>query len=134
LAGILVIAAIGVAVAFRGGGSRSEELRATNAQRDESLRFQSRPDLRPLGVTVRRRSSAAAPGELLVTPKKGAGQDGPMVLDERGELVWFRSLGRKLAAADLRVQRYEGKPVLTWWEGTFNGGEGKGEYVIVDDA
>jgi Arylsulfotransferase (ASST) len=134
VAGVLVIAAIGVAVAFRGGGSASGDLHATKSKRDESLRFASRPDLRPPGVTVRRRSGDAAPGKLLVTPKKGAGQDGPMILDERGELVWFRPLEGRLAASDLRVQRYDGEPVLTWWEGTFKGGEGRGEYVIVDDA
>ena len=36
--------------------------------------------------------------------------------------------------SDLRVQRYRGEPVLTWWEGRGAGGGGNGEYVILDAA
>ncbi len=40
-----------------------------------------------------------------------------MILDENGGLVWFKALSPAGArAADLRVQQYEGKPVLTWWQ------------------
>jgi hypothetical protein len=40
-----------------------------------------------------------------------------MILNENGELVWFKSLSPPGArAADFRVQEYEGKPVLTWWQ------------------
>src|SRR5205807_5189499 len=37
-------------------------------------------------------------------------------------------------AADLRVQRYRGKPVLTWWEGYSGAGLGEGEDVIDDGS
>jgi hypothetical protein len=40
-----------------------------------------------------------------------------------------------LIANDLRVQRYRGRPVLTWWEGrTNNRGYGKGTWVIADTS
>src|SRR5262249_18267035 len=39
--------------------------------------------------------------------------------------------GGKLAA-DFGVQIHKGQPVLTWWEGAVNGGNGAGEYVIAD--
>jgi hypothetical protein len=35
---------------------------------------------------------------------------------------------------NVRVQRYQGRPVLTWWEGTIPNGYGVGEYVIADHA
>ncbi len=40
-----------------------------------------------------------------------------MILDEHGACVWFEPLSPTgTRAADLRVQQYEGKPVLTWWQ------------------
>jgi hypothetical protein len=78
--------------------------------------FHSAPELRPPDITV---SAAArtATGDLFLAPYSGVGQYGPMILNENGELVWFRSLSPPGArAADFRVQEYEGKPVLTWWQ------------------
>jgi len=96
-------------------------------------RFRSRPDLRPPVVTVRRRSHRTAPGYVFIAPLSGPGQDGPMIVDDRGELVWFQPLRGK-TAMDFRVQFYRGKPVLTWWHGRFVGGWGRGEYVVADGA
>jgi hypothetical protein len=39
-----------------------------------------------------------------------------MILDESGALVWFKPLSRGTRAADFRMQSYEGRPVLTWWQ------------------
>jgi len=50
-------------------------------------------------------------------PYSGPGQYGPMILDENGGLVWFKPLSPQgTRAADFRVQQYEGRPVLTWWQ------------------
>ena len=94
-------------------------------------RFRSVPTLRPPDVTVERRARATARGNIFLTPKQGAGQDGPMIVDERGDLIWFRPLADGLFASDLRVQRFRGRPVLTWWEGKGAGGGGNGEYVVL---
>jgi len=96
-------------------------------------RFRSRPDLRPPAVRVTRRSRGTAPGQIFVAPLNGPGQDGPMIVDDRGELVWFHPLRRR-TAMDFRVQRYRGEPVLTWWQGRFVRGWGQGEYVIADGS
>ncbi|MGH2881569.1 MAG: arylsulfotransferase family protein, partial [Solirubrobacteraceae bacterium] len=37
-------------------------------------------------------------------------------------------------AADLRVQHYQGRPVLTWWQGYSGAGVGAGEDVIYDSS
>jgi hypothetical protein len=79
--------------------------------------FHSRPELRPPDVTVSSTARTAAGGDLLLAPYSGVGQYGPMILNEHGELVWFKSLTPAgTRAANLRVQEYEGKPALTWWQ------------------
>jgi hypothetical protein len=78
--------------------------------------FRSRPELRPPDVTVSSQAKTAT-GDLFLAPYSGVGQYGPMILDEHGELIWFKPLSPAgTRAADFRVQQYEGKPVLTWWQ------------------
>jgi hypothetical protein len=78
--------------------------------------FHSRPELRPPDVTVSSKAQAAS-GDVFLAPYSGIGQYGPMILDEHGGLIWFKPLSPAGArAADFRVQQYEGKPVLTWWQ------------------
>ena len=49
-------------------------------------------------------------------------QGGPEVLDGDGQPVWFlpRGEGQVLRTAGLRPETYQGRPVLTWWEGEEN--------------
>ena len=75
-----------------------------------------------------------APGLIFLGAKSGRGQDGPMIVDEFGNLVWFNAIGNRELATDFRVQSYQGKPVLTWWQGRLIGGEGRGEGVIYDTS
>ena len=56
-----------------------------------------------------------------------------MILDDAGQLVWFHPLDTE-GVTDFRAQRYDGRPVLTWWRGKSELGVGDGHYVIVDDA
>jgi outer membrane protein assembly factor BamB len=49
-------------------------------------------------------------------------------------MLWFHPMAGDLQAYDFRVQRYEGKPVLTWWQGEQASGLGRGEGVIYDTA
>jgi Arylsulfotransferase (ASST) len=126
-----------VALVFAACGGDDDPPRADSAgsaARGEVLRFRSEPKLRAPAVRVRKRSPRAAPGSIFVAPRKGAGQAGPMIVDGRGELVWFRRLKGETTASDFKVQRYRGEPVLTWWQGRFSGGGGNGEYVILDSA
>jgi Arylsulfotransferase (ASST) len=79
--------------------------------------FHSRPELRPPDVTVSTKEQTATGGDLFLAPYSGIGQYGPMILNEHGELVWFKSLSPAgTRAANFRVQQYEGKPALTWWQ------------------
>jgi len=62
------------------------------------------------------------------------GQSGPLILDRNLQPVWFQPVREKVVAANLSLQRYEGKPVLAWWQGfvTNTGSTESGEYVVVD--
>ena len=93
--------------------------------------FRSRPDLAPAAAEVVGSASGTAPGYLFLALKEGAGEHGPMILDDRGQLVWFE---RYITARNFKVQRYRGRPVLTWWEGSVVFGHGVGEYVVFDDS
>ena len=80
--------------------------------------FRSRPDLSPPAVEVTTQAHDTAPGYIFVAPEKGdARQGGSMIVDDRGEVVWFRPLQGKYGRAhDLKVQSYRGKSVLTWMD------------------
>ena len=99
--------------------------------------FRSRPDLSPPTVEVTVQPQDTAPGYIFIAPKKGPGQDGSMIIDDLGQLVWFRKdgyLGEGGYAMDFKAQRYQGRPVLTWWEGKIVKGHGVGEYLIFDSS
>jgi len=92
--------------------------------------------------TVNRSSRGQAPGfifaavfqnKFFTTPL--VGQGGPMILDNQGRYVWLQRA--KASAPDtlnLQVQRYQGKPVLTFWDGTVkNTGEMLGTWHVLND-
>jgi hypothetical protein len=99
-----------------------------------SRTYHSRPDLKPPLVRIRTVAHNTAPGYLFIAPKMVVAQAGPMIMDNRGEVVWFKPLNTK-GVTDFRVQHYRGKPVLTWWRGRVsNVGVGDGWYVIYDTS
>ncbi|HZU19798.1 MAG TPA: arylsulfotransferase family protein [Gaiellaceae bacterium] len=98
--------------------------------------FVSRPDLHPPAVAVNVRAPGVADGYILIAPFKITGTAttayGALIVDDAGEPVWFKPEA-KVTAMNLRVQRYRGERVLTWYEGDVLGGYG-GEFVIADSA
>lgn len=99
--------------------------------------FHSRPALDPDALTRTTPPGTAparglAPGFVFVAVKRGPGQDGPMIVDDRGRPVWFKPVGGDKTATAFQVQHYRGRPVLTWWEGNTHLGHGHGEYVVMD--
>src|SRR5205807_8447462 len=94
--------------------------------------FRSRPDLLPPSVTVTKSSAPGSEGDIFLAPQFGPSQNGPMILDPQGNLLWFLpyAVSRKLLITDFRVQTYRGQRVLTWFQGFTNHGSGIGEGVI----
>ena len=96
---------------------------------EQTWAFRSRPDLSPPAIELTARAHNTAPGYICVAPEEGgAGQGGSMILDDSGQVVWFRPLrGTHGRVMNLKVQTYRGKPVLTWMERL-------DEYVIFDHS
>jgi hypothetical protein len=105
--------------------------------------FVSAPNLHPpiFGVTQKTQFSKLAPGYFMVANFKQlaakqpmTGQSGPLILDHNLQPVWFDPIGVNALAANLQVQRYNGKPALSWWQGTVTaaGVTTSGEDVVVD--
>src|SRR5215212_11001079 len=101
---------------------------ASPAGGEQPWAFRSRPDLSPPAVEVSKKARATAPGYIFLAPEKGdAGQGGSLIVDNEGQVVWFRPLQETHGRAmDFKAQTYRGRPVLTWME------TGSGEYVICD--
>ena len=95
--------------------------------------YRSRTDLTSPPIAVAAPLGAVAPGLVFLTPNNGLPPDGLLIADNAGKPVWIRpDTGSN--AANFRPASYRGKPVLTWWEGSVNGGFGSGQLVIVDDT
>lgn len=95
--------------------------------------FRSRRDLRPALLTVSKKTSRVGDGYLFLAPNSGPGQRGVMIVDDDGELVWFKRTF-PMTAMNFRTALYKGEPVLTWWEGKTDRGLGTGEHVILDSS
>jgi hypothetical protein len=126
-----VVLALGVAALVSGCGGKA----ATTAPHPSAFSsFQSRPDLRPPIVTIRTAARRTAPGYVFLAPKEKTSPGGPLIVDDDGEVVWFHSI-QPVEASDFRVQRFHGRPVLTWWEGRVSKtGVGVGRYVVADSS
>jgi hypothetical protein len=96
-------------------------------------RFKS-TSLKPLTLKINEVNSKAAPGDLFVALKAGAGQDGPIITDSHGQLIWSQRVPKFTSAFDFRVQSYAGKPALTWWQGGVFHGQGRGKGLIYDSS
>ena len=62
-----------------------------------------------------------------------------MILDRHGGIVWYSPntgfpASKGMGRVDLKVQSYQGKPVLTWWEGQIIKGTGEGKAIIADTS
>jgi hypothetical protein len=105
---------------------------AADAATANPQRFVTRPDLRPPGIRITTSTPQATPGLTFAAPKRDAkgSQAGNVIFDLSGEPVYFRpSQGTSM---EFRVQRYQDRPVLTWWEGKGFRGYGEGTGYVVD--
>lgn len=87
--------------------------------------FQSFP-LKVPRITIDENKPGASEDEIFLAPKT----NGPMIVDKDGELVYYRP---GLRTTDFRVQRYMGKPVLTWWRRAQVGQHVESNYAIANN-
>jgi hypothetical protein len=112
-------------------------LKATSAvQSGVTQRYASAPGLAPATVQVGK--AGTLPGLVFMDNHAGTSQQGPMIIDGSGELVWFLPLSTGGAynprAFNVSVQRYRGEPVLAYFEGAVVDGHGRGHYVLLDSS
>jgi hypothetical protein len=98
--------------------------------------YSSAPSLGPSTVRITTPAKpGASPGDLFLAPYQGNGAPGPMIAEQNGNLVWFHPLPANVDATNFQVQQYEGKPVLTWWQGRIlEVGFGQGEDEIYNSS
>jgi Arylsulfotransferase (ASST) len=74
-------------------------------------------------------------GDIFISPFGDASTyaNGPEILDQKGNVVWFQAVPAGEEASDFRTQTYDGQPVLTWWQGTGLGGLSSGTDYIYND-
>ena len=147
LAAVVLVAAAAVVVILvasggddDAGGDQAAQPAATTPPGPQ--RFESRPDLHPPVVTVDKGPARSGRQLILVSPrmeepKRDAAthQQGALAVDGQGRTVWFRPAPKGEPMTDVRVQEYEGEPVMTWWQGAASKiGIGRGEGVIVDQS
>jgi hypothetical protein len=96
--------------------------------------FRSRPDLEPPSITMTKDAAPASDGDIFVAPRDGPTQNGPLILDSHGKVVWFLPypVSQNTSITNFRVQNLYGQPALTWWQGNTDAGYGRGEGVIFD--
>ncbi len=136
LAGATVAGAAGLGMAGCGvlSPSRPKPTLATTTA-DASAGFVSRPDLTPPEITVRQYGLGADSKYLFLNcPYSGPGHGGTIILDPQGQLVWFGPNTKSEHRMDFDVQSYQGKPVLTWWQGLVTEGYGRGEGAIANSS
>jgi Arylsulfotransferase (ASST) len=95
--------------------------------------FQSRPDLRPPLLSILTPDANPDAGQVFIDAQQ-APQNGPMILDPQGHLVFFKPLPGNEFATDVRPQTYRGQPVLTYWKGYLISAHGRGAGVILNQS
>jgi Arylsulfotransferase (ASST) len=121
-------------------------IQVTATQPDKLQSFVSEPVMKPPKITVLKRggspdpvfltplpSPIVHPGSTTTITLTPVGLGGPLIVDRAGNVVWFKQEQRPNVAANLQIQRFDGKPVLTWWRGPVTvAAYGLGEGIIAD--
>jgi hypothetical protein len=135
-AGAVALGAGGIGGGLLLGGEASGATPLSPAVPSNVQSFVTQPDFHPVGVSIARSSSlpAGTPEYLFLAPRASTlgplptGADpGLMICDLDGNLVWW---SRRASAGydpfNFRVQTYQGRPVLTWFQGTIGPGYATG--------
>jgi len=107
--------------------------------------YVSRPDLRPPATSMVTAGDGSRTSPFIfLAPRVSPGgsypsgpQRGLMILDRRGDLVWFQPLEQGGEDPfNFRAETYKGKRVLTWFQGEVSGaGVGAGgRYTLMDSS
>ena len=68
-------------------------------------------------VNVLTQASDDGNGDIFIAPQGCGYASGPEIISNTGKVIWFHALPAGEFAADFRTQTYQGRPVLTWFQG-----------------
>ncbi|HEX5309196.1 MAG TPA: arylsulfotransferase family protein [Solirubrobacteraceae bacterium] len=122
-------------VAVRDPIEASGQVAVAASKPDETLHFHSQPSMHAPSIDIDASSAGQEAGDIFVAPYSGPSPPGPMIFDNKGNLVWFDQLSGGLEATNVKVQAYEGHQVLTWWQGRIPPqGFGMGEEIVANSS
>jgi EmrB/QacA subfamily drug resistance transporter len=107
----------------------------------DAYTYVSAPTLHPPKITGGAANpSVKLPGDIMIanfydlTQQPMVGQSGPLVLGQDLQPIWFKPVPTNVVASNLVAQTYNGKPVLSWWQGdvTATGQINSGEDIVVN--
>lgn len=106
---------------------------------EEVQTFVTRPDLKPPTVKVTHFSTTdTSPSYVLLSVNNVIPSDqvqqGLMMVDRQGRLIWFHPVPNSLKPFDLNAFMAGGKPVLTWWSGDLDSSHGDGSGIAIDSS
>ena len=89
----------------------------------------------PPPVTVLTQGADNRNGDIFISPSGDTSSyaNGPEIINNAGQVIWFHPVPAGEEAADFRTQTYAGQPVLTWWQGTGLGGLSSGTDYIYNN-
>jgi len=89
----------------------------------------------PPPITILTAGANNVDGDIFISPfgDTPTYANGPEIITNKGKVIWFHAVPAGQEAADFRTQTYDGKPVLTWWQGTGLGGLSTGVDYIYND-
>jgi Arylsulfotransferase (ASST) len=68
-------------------------------------------------VKVLTQGAGSANGDIFIAPQGCGYPSGPEIISSTGKVIWFHALPTGETADDFRTQTYQGRPVLTWFQG-----------------
>jgi Arylsulfotransferase (ASST) len=116
---------VGVAIALAGSACST----ATAGPAAASHAPSSAATDRAPPVTVLKQGADNSNGDIFIAPQG----IGPEIISTTGQVIWSHLVPLGEVATDFRTQIYQGRPVLTWWQGTGFGGLSSGTDYIYDD-
>jgi hypothetical protein len=96
--------------------------------------FVSEPTIRPPLISVTTPAANPTLGDVFMTPADGGVQPGAMIVNPIGQMVWFSPAPPGFQDADLRIQNYLGRSVLTYWQGRIALGHGTDGVGVIDNS
>jgi hypothetical protein len=69
-------------------------------------------------ITVLTQAPGNNGGDIFIAQQGCGSASGPEILSMKGRVIWFHALPAGEVADDFRTQTYQGRPVLTWFQGS----------------